>query len=49
MPSGYPEKGAIKRYPGDTSAVAGIVILSFGGERSGRDLNCQSPLTLWIK
>jgi hypothetical protein len=29
--------------------VAGIVIFSFGGARSGRDLNCQSALTLLIE
>lgn len=35
----------MKRYPGEMEEVAGMVIFNFGGERSGRDLNCQSALT----
>ena len=29
-------------YPGATSFVAGMVMLRRGGERSGRERNCQS-------
>lgn len=32
----------MNRYPFATSDVAGMVMLSFGGARSERDLNCQS-------
>ena len=36
------EYGATKMYQGEASWVVGTVMLSRGGERSGRDLYCQS-------
>jgi hypothetical protein len=39
----------MKRTPGEMEALAGIVMFSFGGERSGRDLNSSRPeLVRWL-
>ena len=40
--SGSSAKGAMNRYPGSTSLVAGIVMLRRGGARSERERYCQS-------